>query len=889
MQRSRVGVVLAAVIAASSSGCRSARDREWMRLETSGSRFESSNGYVFIVLPDPSVHMVRVDVRYPVGSARDPAGKEGVAHLVEHLLFAVQVDREGGLTSISAELARLAHYWNAETALDYTHYVAQGTPDSLDGLLRLEAERTLVGCRGITPAVFEREKEIVVNELRQRQGAAGSLLIRRLNQALYPGGHPYRRADSVDAVRRIQPADVCRFLRESYPLGKAVVVVSGAVTEAKVRDSARRHFAAMPQRDLAGLEVPAVVAPAPGRVRVRADVDELTLLASWPLPPRSSREFRLLEAVWDFIPDRLGWFARNYEWGHSPWSGVIGGQHAPQLLVAVALDSPGDLDEAVAAVEKSVAGSFRDIYRAATGPNAYRWRQTWLPQAAALVSRYESIGERAELMAELTQLESDQAGLIGRVRDLDRARPAEVRRIAEKWLDPDRARYVLVEPDAGAVERVNSISSFVERPEIHRVPIDLAEAERPLEIPPVSLAIPTTRFRTGGLEVVVWKGSRTPLLRAALVVDSGTAHEPPGREGVAALQGADADFDDHLVWVGTDFGHEAQWLVSTVSAPVHNRNVALSARTKKILRARLRRSLAEPRRRYELDLLRALYGPNHPYARSSLTERSLAAIDADALVAWRREHAVTSNATLILAGDVDGEAVDEQLERLADDFTAGRDSPDVTARPITAAGFVLGAAGNREPQVQLDVAFVGGRGIDRDHALRLLVGEILDARLSALREEDALSYGFGASYAPRIAGGMWRVSGRVPAARAAEAARLLVRALDDMRSSPDAYRADFVHARRKLVEGLAGSGADSGAILERLVLIERFRLDAGFFDRLLSEIARLQIDQVHAFVTREFASGGRVFGALGPRESASAALAAARQESGRPPQPAAAP
>ncbi|HEU5058891.1 MAG TPA: insulinase family protein, partial [Kofleriaceae bacterium] len=739
-----------------------------------------------------------------------------------------------------------------------------------------------IGCRGITPAVFEREKEIVVNELRQRQGAAGSVLIRRLNQALYPAGHPYRRADSVDAVRRIQPDDVCRFLRESYPLGKAVVVVSGAVSEAKVRESARRHFAALPQRDLAGPRLPAPVAPAPGRVRVRADVDELTLLASWPLPPRSSREFRLLEAVWDFIPGRLDWFARTYEWGHSAWSGVIGGQHAPQLVVAVALQSPGDLDEAVAAVEKSVAGSFRDIYRAAAGPSAYGWRQTWLPVAAALVSRYESIGERAELMAEFTQLDSDLAGLIGRVRDLDRARPAEVRSIAEKWLDPDRARYVLIEPDAGAVERVSSVSSFVERPEIHRVSVDVAEAERPLEIPRVSLAIPTTRFRTGGLEVVVWKGTRTPLLRAALVIDSGTAHEPPGREGVAALQGADAADDDHLVWVGTDFGHEAKWLISTISAPVHNRRVSLSDRTRKILRARLRRTLAEPRARYELELLGALYGSKHPYARSSLTERSLDGLDGDALADWRREHAVTSNATLILAGDVDRDAVAEQLERLADDFSAGRDSPDVSARPVTTAGFILGAAGNREPQVQLDVAFIGGRGIDREHAMRMVVGEILDSRLAALREEDALSYGFSAEYVPRVAGGMWRLSGRVPAARAAEAARLLVRALEDMRAGPEAYRADFVHARRKLVEALAGSGADSGAILARLILIERFGLDARFFDRLLSEIAALRIDQVHAFVTREFAPAGQVFGALGPRESASAALAAARSEAARP-------
>ncbi len=878
--RAGAGVLVALAVALGAGGCHERNaPGEYFRLATSGSRFESSNGYVFVVLPDPSAHMVRVDVRYPVGSARDPAGKEGVAHLVEHLLFAVEVPRGSGTTSISAELGRLAYYWNAETALDYTHYVAQGAPASLDGLLQLETERTRVGCHGITPAVFEREKEIVADELKQRRGASGSVLARRLFEALYPAGHPYRRADTVDSVRRIQPADVCRFLRDEVPLGKAIVVVSGAITEAQVRESARRHFASMPQRDLAGLRVPSPVPPAPGRVRLRADVDELTLLAAWPLPARSSREYRLLETVVGDIPDELDWFAELYEWGHSPAVAIIGGHYAPQLVVTVAINSPADADEAIEALGKALGSTYRSVYRAAiSDANDRAWRRRWLPVAADLVGQYESIGSRAQLSADFVQFDASSAGLVDRVKDLDRADPEDVRAIAERWLDPDRARFVIIEPDSSATERVTSVSSFVAEPEVHRVSVDPAEADRPLDIPPVHLSIDAKRFRTAhGLTVVVWNRRSSPLVRAALVIDSGTAHDPPGQEGVALLQGADEVYDDQLVFSDADFGHATEQVVGRVTFPLHRIwHGVMTEPQRRVLRARLRRVLSTAHVRYEQDLVGALYGPSHPYARPPLTDASLSRIDGDRMSAWQHEHEVLANATLIVAGDVDRDGLDKFVRRLGEHVREGSDTPRVTEPPVTHAGFVVGAAPDREPLAQLDVAFVGGRGIDRQYALRLMLSQILDAKLAALRWEDALSYGFSASYAPRNAGGMWRVSGKVPPARAADAARILRHMLDAMRASPDAYRAEFVLARRKLVEAMAGSAVDSAAVLERLVLIERFGLRANFFDQLLADIARIRIDELHRFLTSELAAERQVFGAYGPRGSAEAAVAAAR-------------
>jgi len=47
-----------------------------------------ANQLTVAVMPDQRVNLVSVEVRYMVGAADEPPGKTGLAHLVEHLMFA---------------------------------------------------------------------------------------------------------------------------------------------------------------------------------------------------------------------------------------------------------------------------------------------------------------------------------------------------------------------------------------------------------------------------------------------------------------------------------------------------------------------------------------------------------------------------------------------------------------------------------------------------------------------------------------------------------------------------------------------------------------------------------------------------------------------------------
>jgi zinc protease len=65
-----------------------------------------ANQLTVAMMPDQRVNLVSVEVRYLVGAADDPPGKTGLAHLVEHLMFARRA--EPGGPEIADRLAAVA-------------------------------------------------------------------------------------------------------------------------------------------------------------------------------------------------------------------------------------------------------------------------------------------------------------------------------------------------------------------------------------------------------------------------------------------------------------------------------------------------------------------------------------------------------------------------------------------------------------------------------------------------------------------------------------------------------------------------------------------------------------------------------------------------------------
>ncbi|MEP6865967.1 MAG: insulinase family protein [Deltaproteobacteria bacterium] len=843
-----------------------------LELHTGGSVFESSAGFRFASLPEPRSGIVRLDVRYPVGTVDDPPGKEGLAHLVEHLLFDVEIERGGKKTSISAELGRLAMSWNAETESDSTTYQVVAQPAALDEILGLEVDRLARGCSALTPAIFTREREVVLNELRERQGAGGAQLRQQILDAVYPSGHPYRRGDSVESVAKLDFKDVCDFLAGPYRHGIVTVVASGAVSDADYRKAVEHRFATVAKRGMHAHAPPPVVAPVHEIVRMKADIDEPLIAITWPLPPSETLDARRLAMVYDTLPLYLNRKAMMFGWGHSAYPIVFGGTSAPVLVIMMTVSSTAHIED----VKDSIPGALDlALYTLGEDKDTTAWRVAWQAFAESTLARWENLGNRNDMAS--TQLAAGSTDLlIGQIKQLADDTPAATRAVAKTWLDPERARYLVIDP-TGQASSVAHIAHESGGEAEHLTVVDPALADRPLPVPRSS-GLRTIRYRLdNGLSVILWPYGTASLVHGRLVIEGGAAQDPPGAEGVSELVHASQVLEDQIVYSDREISTRVDDVVAELAAELRSPGYSLSDESRRVLKGELRLRGEQEARAYEQALSAAVYGEHHPYARPPINEHSVDTIHTDLINSWARSHIVGKNATLIVAGQFDPALVQRHIAYDLDQVSPGDRTPPIDLPlPPPDKTRVFGVSEKPSPSIELDVVYPGGKGIDSRYGARLVLAQVLTNRLESLRGERALTYGFGASFAPRRGGGLWRISGKADAARAGEATTALLAILDEMRRDPESYRSEFVLARQKVLSGLAVGDNDSGVITSRLSMLARFGLADSFYDRVAQDVARLTLPELHNFFIHELPAANQVFGAFGDKDAVTAARAAAK-------------
>src|SRR5437667_145253 len=101
--------------------------------------YRLANGLRILTVPDPSADTVTVHITYFVGSRHEGYGENGMAHLLEHMLFKGSTR----LPAIKPELVKRGARYNGTTSNDRTTYyeTLTASEDNLDWALSLEADR----------------------------------------------------------------------------------------------------------------------------------------------------------------------------------------------------------------------------------------------------------------------------------------------------------------------------------------------------------------------------------------------------------------------------------------------------------------------------------------------------------------------------------------------------------------------------------------------------------------------------------------------------------------------------------------------------------------------------------------------------------------------------
>src|SRR5579872_931800 len=225
-----------------------AADPDASKISLGTSETHLDNGLELVLHEDHRTPIVAVEVWYHVGSKDEPAGRQGFAHLFEHLMF--QGSKHVPEDTYFRFLERAgASNVNGTTNTDRTNYFETIPKNRLELALWLESDRMGFLLDHVDNQTFAGQRDVVKNERRQNyENAPYGMVPMLLAEALYPPTHPYHHL-TIGSPQDLDAAtldDVKAFFRTWYLPNNATLVIAGDIDPDATQALVTKYFAPIP-------------------------------------------------------------------------------------------------------------------------------------------------------------------------------------------------------------------------------------------------------------------------------------------------------------------------------------------------------------------------------------------------------------------------------------------------------------------------------------------------------------------------------------------------------------------------------------------------------------------------------------------------------------------
>ena len=197
------------------------------------------NGLEVLVREEPAQKVVELQVWVGAGSRDEPKGKEGIAHLFEHMLFKGTKTR--GVGEIASTVEAAGGDINAYTSMEHTVYHI--TIANEYAVTAMEVLADAIQHSIFDAEELEREKLVVIEEIHRGKDNPSRLFSQELFKTAF-NVHPYGRTvigtpESVSSVKR---RDMVNFHQAWYAPGNMKLLVVGGVSAPEIFESAKKLF-----------------------------------------------------------------------------------------------------------------------------------------------------------------------------------------------------------------------------------------------------------------------------------------------------------------------------------------------------------------------------------------------------------------------------------------------------------------------------------------------------------------------------------------------------------------------------------------------------------------------------------------------------------------------
>ena len=730
--------------------------------------FRLDNGLEVVLEENHAAPVVAFQAWVKIGSADEPPEMAGIAHVFEHMLF--KGTKRRGVGQIAREVEGSGGEINAWTSHDETVYHLVLASRFFDAGLDILAD-TLQNA-GFDPAEFERERHVVLEEIKQGlddpERQAGQGLFRAVFDQ-HPYGRPIIGTEAT--VRRLRREDLVAFFSKCYVASNLTIVVVGDFEADNARQKITRAFSSIP----AGVPV----APRPPQIeqsqlRVVAaarDVKETQLLLGFRTPAINHPDVPALDllavALGQGDSSRLNLEVVRNRQLVTNTSAYLFSARDPGLMVVAASLPPGRVDDAARAMLDEILRLSRE-----------EMAQEELAKARTILESdrvydKETVQGHARKLGFFTAIAGDVGFEDRYLAGLQKLTPADLRRVAEQYLRVSNLTIFAQVPEPKADKQkartektAASIKKLAEAAEA-RANLRFARATAAGEGDHV-----VTHVFPSGLKLLVLRDASVPIVAVRATWVGGLRYEDERSNGIshmlAALfsRGSKTRSAEQIM-------HEVEGMAGSISGYSGRNSLGLQAEFLSrylergfdlvadcLLNATFSDEELDKERRIVIDDIRAQEDnlgqvafrlfhsgmwKKHPYRLDPLgTAESVAGFTRRKLLQHFRRHYAIKNLTLAVVGDVEPSRVIAKVATLFSGASdAGVPPSDVPAEPPSEGPSQVFKFLAKE-QAHVVIGFPGVTFASPDRFSLEVLAHVLSGQggrlFSEIREKRALAY-----------------------------------------------------------------------------------------------------------------------------------------------------
>lgn len=240
------------------------------------------NGVNIMYIPNPNAKVTSFQVFCRVGSIYESKEIQGTSHYLEHMVFK-GTDKRPTAKEISSELDSVGAYFNAYTDKNVTCYIVKVSSDNISKGMDIISD--MLKNSKFRAEDFEKEKNIVVEEVNKGRDQPTNLIIEKLYEIVFEGhqlGHSV--GGYEDIIRTYNLETVKAYFDKYYVPNNMTIAISTNIPKGEIIEQLGNYFSNYTKDDSFALPTiaPHQINTVPRYIFTKKDLQQVHLAIGFP-------------------------------------------------------------------------------------------------------------------------------------------------------------------------------------------------------------------------------------------------------------------------------------------------------------------------------------------------------------------------------------------------------------------------------------------------------------------------------------------------------------------------------------------------------------------------------------------------------------------------------